>query len=727
MNCKYKSTSVLLRSPRLHLNEPLKRLSDISKISVSPKEVSTARIFCNVEDVFKKSPKGKTKENVDLTTSLASPSLTLNSRQHRSYEDSYHQDLNNSISSKLPSIIDNIHELTLGPNATIQEQEQTIDEIPYQSNRSIVQEKSLPPCQDPEVTSEESNLDEEIRMYLKHEKLERSNTDISKKLSDAMIQFNCKQKEEYLGKKKSIEQAVISDQLRGQSQSVVEIPVNCDSLTLLEKNKAARMSILDTLNEVKSKIFKQKEAERAERLKKEKEKQEQMMAICKLVTESFNKFKSKEETFLSNLSLCGDVARFQKEGQDLISFNKKVCTELSTLVTKCKQSSVTRDDVQHVSLLMSKSEECFDRLSKIHETIQSDLSKREEKLAREREMAKATPVLTSPGVQSTSSGTKLNEDEDSGPLGNIIDASSLQFYKATSDYYTSVENSLHNMMQDGDLKSFRFQCMKAFNIPINAISGLDGQHMLEQYNRLVSVLRGDRVVGSGSSMKRVSQHPLGIQFCKYSMAKKFVAQVDVKPRVLFAYASVIVELWREFPDFGNLLVGEFHKQCPYLIPVFWPQLQGQSNEDYYKSLGYQYIDGQVEKQDLFLKRMTAMVQLYAAITITPTRSSGSHPHNLQFSWRWLAAMLNLDPQPDISATLLYSYIKIAGNKMAATYRNQFFKLIRLIQTQYLRKIKQVTPEDQSQQSIAILEELINTIVKTNNVPPPEGQLPIKFW
>jgi hypothetical protein len=48
---------------------------------------------------------------------------------------------------------------------------------------------------------------------------------------------------------------------------------------------------------------------------------------------------------------------------------------------------------------MSKSEECFDRLSKIHETIQSDLSKREEKLAREREMAKATPVLTSPGTR----------------------------------------------------------------------------------------------------------------------------------------------------------------------------------------------------------------------------------------------------------------------------------------------------------------------------------------
>lgn len=58
--------------------------------------------------------------------------------------------------------------------------------------------------------------------------------------------------------------------------------------------------------------------------------------------------------------------------------------------------------------------------------------------------------------------------------------------------------------------------------------------------------------------------------------------MDVKPRVLFAYASVMIELWREFPDFGNLLLGEFHKQCPYLIPVFWPQLEGQSNEDYYK-------------------------------------------------------------------------------------------------------------------------------------------------
>uniref|UniRef100_A0A8D9AB72 mRNA export factor GLE1 n=3 Tax=Cacopsylla melanoneura TaxID=428564 RepID=A0A8D9AB72_9HEMI len=750
MNRPYKSSSSLLRSPRLHLNEPKIKISDLpnSKFTfnskpahyVSKKTDFESQILCNVEDVFKKSPSCRLKTNVNLDLSLSPASNLTVSRLHRSNEESYTQDLSlkESIESKIQSIFEDVHELTLGPNAILHDDNK--DDTTKQEGVPDSEDSNCkPPCQDLAISSEDSSaLDEGIRIYLKNECTEKSYSYSSKKFSEAMNQFSCKQNREYLDKKKSIELSVLSDQLRQQTQLTTEAQLSAN-LNMVKKNVMARQGISNVLQN----LMKQ---ETEDKMKKEKEKQEGLMAICKVVNNTVNTFKSKEEIFLNNLTKCRNVARFQQEGQELIGFNKRFCLDLMNLITKCKQGSITNEDVTHLNKLMTKSLDCFDRLGKIHETIQVETAAAQaaaaaaQASAAEAQVAAAkaqAEMLTQaqPTVQSsparaqgpdTSSTNRTSSTDNTSPLSTIIDPISLQTYKEMSENYKSVEQKLEKMMTDPDLKTFRFQCIKAFNIPINAI---DTQHTLEQYNRLTSVLRGDKTVGTGRNMQRVSDHPLGVLFCMYSMAKKFVSHVDVKPCVLFAYASVIVELWREFPDFGKLLLGAFHEQCPYLIPVFWPQQEGQSNEQYYKSLGYQYIDGQVEKQELFLKRIIAMTQLYAAITITPTRAGGSkpHPHNLMFSWRWMAAMLSLDPQPDVSATLLYSYIKIAGNKMAVTYRKQFFKLIHFIKNNYLRRIKQVTPEDQSQQSIYILEELVNNIVKTNHVPPPEGQLPAKLW
>lgn len=59
--------------------------------------------------------------------------------------------------------------------------------------------------------------------------------------------------------------------------------------------------------------------------------------------------------------------------------------------------------------------------------------------------------------------------------------------------------------------------------------------------------------------------------------------VSSKPEAAFAIAAVIVALWVNFPDFGKLLLAHFQRTCPYLIPAFMPQVEGQSNEDYYRS------------------------------------------------------------------------------------------------------------------------------------------------
>jgi nucleoporin GLE1 len=58
--------------------------------------------------------------------------------------------------------------------------------------------------------------------------------------------------------------------------------------------------------------------------------------------------------------------------------------------------------------------------------------------------------------------------------------------------------------------------------------------------------------------------------------------VSKKLDTVLACGAVIEAVWADFPDFGQLVLGHFHKQCPYLVPIFLPQVEGQSNEDYYK-------------------------------------------------------------------------------------------------------------------------------------------------
>lgn len=111
----------------------------------------------------------------------------------------------------------------------------------------------------------------------------------------------------------------------------------------------------------------------------------------------------------------------------------------------------------------------------------------------------------------------------------------------------------------------------------------------------------------------------------------------------FPVAMIVVALWNEHPDFGELFLAHLHEACPFTVPVFLQQQEGQSNEDYYKSLGCKYSeDGTVEKQDKFLKRMSGLMRLYASITVTRQRKDVTkiHPHGLQHAWRWLAAVLN---------------------------------------------------------------------------------------
>lgn len=58
--------------------------------------------------------------------------------------------------------------------------------------------------------------------------------------------------------------------------------------------------------------------------------------------------------------------------------------------------------------------------------------------------------------------------------------------------------------------------------------------------------------------------------------------------------------------------------------------------------------------------MSGLMRLYAAIMVTspPQGAQLAHPHGLEHAWIWLTRMLNLQPNPDITAAAVYDMLQV---------------------------------------------------------------------
>ncbi|KMQ90590.1 nucleoporin gle1 [Lasius niger] len=331
------------------------------------------------------------------------------------------------------------------------------------------------------------------------------------------------------------------------------------------------------------------------------------------------------------------------------------------------------------------------------------------------------PSVSVPKPNETAADSECKERN----LSEYVDKESLQIYIKSRHFLNLYKKTCKDFLQSTATKKFRFECQKAINIPVNAISGVSEQHLRDKYDRLHNLL-------IGKSSPNVTQHPQGVIFCKDHLAKKIVSQgetlVSSKPEMAFPVAMIVVALWNEHVDFGELFLARLHETCPFTIPIFLPQQEGQSNEDYYKSLGCKYEDGTVEKQDKFLKRMSGLMRLYASITVTGQRKgvAKAHPYGLQYAWRWLAAVLNIEPRADICdlcATLILDMLEVAGNVLWSAYPTQFHKLLTLLSEQYYPRMRNVAGGGGP---LMRLEEFLNNALANGIIRPADGMLPPNF-
>lgn len=405
----------------------------------------------------------------------------------------------------------------------------------------------------------------------------------------------------------------------------------------------------------------------------------------------------------------------------------------------CRQAGkVNREDFE-------KCRDVLDRASNAYEFIKKDLERAEkegkaaeaeqEKQARLAEEQAAAQAAAQTAAQASASGPSLVSTSDLSATAAAreeslcVDLEAFRKYTELQNKLQEVEQLTAGFSSTPELKKLKFDIQKAVNTAINAISPVSGEHLRDKLKRLLQLLAGQRVDGAGRQFS-LNQHQHAPLFCKNLIAKMFVRkgeeQVSSNYESAFAIALVAAGLWQEHSDLGDLLLAHFYAQCPYLVPYYIPKQEGQTDEEYFKSRGYKYEGGVVEKHDKFLKRISGIMRLYFSIIVSaPPR--GSHPHGIEQAWVWLTRTLNLDPEPDITATMIYDCLQVTGNALCREYKKQFLKLLHILVKEMLPKLKSVST-DAGSGSLTRLQSLLETSVKHHgNIPLPEGFLEHRFW
>ncbi|XP_043576512.1 nucleoporin GLE1 isoform X2 [Chiloscyllium plagiosum] len=314
------------------------------------------------------------------------------------------------------------------------------------------------------------------------------------------------------------------------------------------------------------------------------------------------------------------------------------------------------------------------------------------------------------------------------------DASSMQWYQHLQDICDQCAASINdlNNSKDFKVKKIKMDLQKAATIPVGQISSIAGSHLREIFEKINNLLLGKQI-SSGGKMVAISQHPQGKDFVCYKLAEKFVKQgeeeVASHHEAAFPIAVVASGIWESHPKVGDLFLAHLHRKCPYAVPFFPSWKDGQQKEEYQRLLGYRVLDNGVEQQDNFLKRMSGMIRLYAAIILLrwPYGSKqAEHPHGLNHAWHWLAQMLNMEPLADITATLLYDFLEVCGNALMKKYQNQFWKMIVLIKNDYFPRIEAVTGTGQVG-AVIRLRQFLEKCLKQEDFPLPKGYLHPAFW
>ncbi|XP_075041228.1 mRNA export factor GLE1 [Mixophyes fleayi] len=466
----------------------------------------------------------------------------------------------------------------------------------------------------------------------------------------------------------------------------------------------------------------QQRQQEMERVRQE-EGRERMRRLCVLQQEVLQLIQKIEVDYKHQETLRVDLSAYSHRGN-------QICGILSNVVRSSSERGFpTQDDVvigehsvQEMRMLVSAMEKevAAAEIRRKAEEEEAVVKKQLEEKRQQQAKAQA-PAPIQDQKQVTEGG-----------LQERAAKSTMEKYRKLQKNSEECLNSFSQLSQDPQMKKIKTDLQKAVTIPVSQISTIAGSQLKEIFHKINNLLLGKQMISGGRPVS-VSLHPQGLDFVCYKLAEKFVKQgeeeVASHHEAAFPIAVVASGIWELHPKVGDLFLAHLYKKCPYAVPFYPGFKEGTPMEEYQRMLGYLVEDSKVEQQDNFLKRMSGMIRLYAAIIQLrwpDGPKQGAHPHGLNHGWRWLAQMLNIEPLADVTATLLYDFLEVCGNALMQQYQNQFRKLLLLIKDEYFPRIARITTSSEMG-SATRLKQFLENATKREQIPLPKGYLHSSFW
>ncbi|XP_008547001.1 mRNA export factor GLE1 [Microplitis demolitor] len=637
---------------------------------------------------------------------------------------------------KAVKVSGSINSVTIGPNAVIESScKENIENVSNNTNNNNKINESKSQESSPATDSSRGSIRFSIKKILVENELQRKE-EVRKSVE--------KRKEEMERASKAFREEMlllreILTAKKEQERAAELARLEADEERLAQQDEIKRRHA--------QQLHAQRLQERKERFEREAQQHQALSERKALITSLDEMFKEKIKSLCVLSSSSKDHTAVAQALAPFVAKFRELHKQIESVNEKARRGELNSADVTYAENIVQQADEIFNlskiEINRIDALYDEEVARREQDVKQAEAHAYAQAEAEAAKIQAiTQAQAQVSEQQkQTGPQENLTeqlpdtppsesnfyeDQESLQILINATTFLNRYAECYQNFLLSPETKRFRFECQKAINIPVNTISAASGSDLMDKYNKL-------RLLLQGNTNLNINQYPESVAYCKNLLAKNIVNQgetlVSSKPEMAFGVAAVTVALCCDFPDLMGLLLAHFRTICPYICPVYLSQLPGQSNEDYYKSIGYKYIDGVIERQDKFLCRISGIMRLYSAIIVTNLRRGVNcpHPHGLQNAWRWLAATLNIAPKTkhvDAIATLIYDILQVCGNAMFKAYPTQFLKLLRTLNDQYYPLLQQ---SGVIGGPISRLEAFLRTTLATNSIPVPEGQLPLNMW
>ncbi|XP_036116935.1 nucleoporin GLE1 isoform X2 [Molossus molossus] len=381
-----------------------------------------------------------------------------------------------------------------------------------------------------------------------------------------------------------------------------------------------------------------------------------------------------------------DLSAFQTRGNQLCGLISSIIRATSENgFPTAEDQAVAERALQEMWDLLTSAKACEDKRRQDEEEAQ--VKRQEAQMQQGPEVHKECPAPSQgPGGKQNGLQVKVQD-------------STMQWYQQLQETSSQCVLAFEGLTssKDSQIKKIKMDLQKAATIPVSQISTIAGSKLKEIFDKIHSLLSGKPVQSGGRSVS-ITLNPQGLDFVQYKLAEKFVKQgeeeVASHHEAAFPIAVVASGIWELHPRVGDLILAHLHKNCPYSVPFYPAFKEGMALEDYQRMLGYQVKDSKVEQQDNFLKRMSGMIRLYAAI--------------IQLRWPYGTRQ------------------EVCGNALMKQYQAQFWKMMLLIKDDYFPRIEAITSSGQMGSFIR-LKQFLEKCLQHKEIPVPKGFLTSSFW